>query len=86
MLWLDFLYADDEDHVVFNALIDADKDYLPDIKFNFQLYNRLITANADTDTVTVIFDFDAEDIGAENEGEITDGAPSGSNQSHIFDA
>merc|ERR1711963_1289861 len=45
MLWLDLLYADDEDHVVFYAIIDADKDYLLDIKFNFQLCNRLITAN-----------------------------------------
>ena len=85
MLWLDLLYADDEDHVVFNVLIDADKDYLPDIKFNFQMYNRLITANPDTDWVTVISDSDAEDIDAENEGEVTDGAPFGSNQSHIFD-
>ena len=85
MLWLDLLYADDEDHVVFNALIDADKDYLPDIKFNFQLYNRLITANPDTDRVTVISVSDAEDIDAEDDGEVTGGAPFGSNRSHIFD-
>ena len=85
MLWLDLLYADDEDHVVFNVLIDADKDYLPDIKFNFQMYNRLITANPDTDRVTVISDSDAEDIDAENEGEVTGGASFGSNQSDIFD-
>ena len=85
MLWLDLLYADDEDHVVFNALIDADKDYLPDSKFNFQLYNRLITANPDTDRVAVISVSDAEDIDAENDGGVTDGAPFGSNRSRICD-
>ena len=85
MLWIDLLHADEDDHMVFNALINADCDDVPDSQFNIQLYNRLITANLDTDRVTVISDSDAEDTDAENESEITDGAPPGSNQSHIFD-
>ena len=71
MSWLDLLRADENDHMTFNALINADCDDVPDIHFNIQLYNRLITGHPFSDRVTVILDSesdsDAENDDAENE-------------------
>ena len=67
MLLLDIRHADEDDHMVFNGLINADTNDMPDRDFNIALYNWLITATDD----------DAEDTDAENENTDgpTDGAP-----------
>ena len=71
MLWLDILRAREYDHIVFNALINADSGGLRDSVYNTRLYNRLIIGSPCIDRVTVSpdseSDSDAENNGAENE-------------------